>query len=102
MFQAILCYFYLQWFERYYKEIYIATQMAKRQDFCFAGLSSELETLTALGPQSLAWYPSRNSGRNPVRSCQTADVLDEVFGFNKSSRSNEFFLKLENSHHLYW
>lgn len=92
MFQEILCYFYLQWFGRYYKEICIATQMAKRQDFCFASLPSELVTLTALGPQSLVWHPSRNSGR---RSCQTADVLDEVFGFNKSSHSNDFlFFKI--------
>lgn len=91
MFYEIVCYFYLQWFGRCYKEIYIATQMAKRQDFCFAGLSSELETLTALGPQSPVWYPSRNSGRNPVRSCQTADVLDEAFGFNKLLHSNDFF-----------
>jgi len=66
--------------------------MAKRQDFFFVELSSELQTLTALGPQSLAWYPFRNSGRNPVRSCQTADMLDEVFGFNKSSLSKEFCL----------
>lgn len=71
--------------------MYIATCPAKRQDFCFAVLSSARNT-TSSRPSVSRLVPLQKFRWESFEICQTGDVLAEVSGFNKSSHSNEILL----------